>query len=167
MFNSKAPAFVVTLTVCALLSSCATQAPSADPNALPAGFKASVVMAHNAVQGSGPIGVTDRYTLDGKVVAYIAFSWTDSQQPWGPQKLEHRWYSGDRLVSKTEGEKNFPRAPHYVWATTQPVALGVGRAHYELYWHGIKLAERDFEIFDGTALLKAPPASPQSKAALM
>ncbi len=156
MFSSKALAFLI--SAAALLSSCAAPRPQGDANALPAGFKASVVMAHNAVPGRGALGVTDHFTLDGKVVAFIAFTWTDLSAPWGRQSIEHRWYSGDRLVSQREHEFDFPRSPHNVFTAVSPVALGAGPARYELYWHGIKLAERKFDIVDAAALDALRPA---------
>ena len=137
-----------------LLSACATQTQTS-PATLPDGLHASTVFARSAVKGSGPIGITNRVTLDGKLLAYTAFTWTDPKVQWGTQMLEHRWYKGDHLISSKEMEMTFTGAPFYVWSPIYPVVLGAGKARYELYWHGIKLSERELEVVDAATL--APP----------
>jgi len=140
----------------ALLVGCASPPPTPGPASVPDGLNVSLVLAREAAKGRGPLGVGDRFLLEGKVVAYATYTWTDLAFAWGNQRIEYRWYSGDRLVYKHEATYAFSRPPYYAWTQIYPTALGPGPAHVELYWNGRKLAERKFEVFDQTALPEGP-----------
>jgi hypothetical protein len=118
-------------------------------------LEANIVMARNAVKGRGPFGISDRFTIDGKVVAYVTLTWPETTPTWGKQQFESRWYRDDRLIKKSETQHNLSKAPYYLWNEIYPVALGAGKARYELYWNGAKLAEREFEI-ESVASAKDP-----------
>lgn len=131
---------------CAAFFGCVAPPPQLSTAAQPDGLEVTVIMARAAIKGRGPLGVADRFTLDGNIVAYISLKWTDLNLAWGPIKLESRWYKGDRLISKREDQYNFTRQPTGVWASIYPAVLGPGEAKYEVYWNGLKLAQRQFEI---------------------
>jgi hypothetical protein len=143
----------------AFLVGCASlpQAPVAAT--APDGLHVSLVLARDAIRGRGPLGVGDRFLLEGKVVAYATYTWADPAFVWGNQKIEYRWYSGDKLVLKHEAIFAFAKPPYYAWSQIYPTALGPGPARVELHWNGRKLAERWFEVFDQTAVPEPPRPS--------
>jgi hypothetical protein len=112
----------------------------------PDGFEASVVMARAVIKGKGPFGVAEKFTQDGKVVAHSTLRWKDEKYVWGKQKFESRWYNNETLIKKSEVEHNVARPPYYIWTEIYPAALGAGIGRFELYWNGLKVAEKRFEI---------------------
>src|SRR5262245_25000451 len=62
----------------------------------------SIVMAKDAKKGKGPLGVTDKFGLDGKIVAYVTFKWDDVAKEGGRHKVEAKWFAGDKLISVRE-----------------------------------------------------------------
>lgn len=138
-----------------LLTACATQSRQ-EQTASPEGLNVVLVVARDVRQGYGPIGVGDRFPIEGRITAYASLSWTDVSQSWGQQKFEWKWYSGDRLVKRGDAVANVGKPPHYVWNVTQPVALGVGKGHVEFLLNDQVLAKRNFEVID-TATTPTPP----------
>lgn len=138
------------------LFGCAVK-PVVPADTLPAGLQVRVLIARTAAVGTGPVGVSDRFTLDRKMVVYVTFVWPDEAASWGTQKFETLWYSGDRLVKKNEPEYKILRSPFHFWSTFYPVSLGSGPARYEIHVNGRKLAEHSFEIFG------LPPTKDASK----
>lgn len=122
----------------------------------PAGLTAVLVVAREVRQGYGPLGVGDRFPLEGRIAAYVSLTWTDVNLEWGQQAIEWRWYSGDRLVKRSDGVFKASKPPHYVWNATQPVGLGVGKGHVEFVINNQVVAKRSFEVFD-TATTQPPP----------
>ncbi len=147
---------ILMIVATALLVACAPMPPSASV-APPEGMHVTLVLARQAIKGQGPLGVGDRFFLEGKIVAYATYTWSDPKTPWGAQKIETRWYHGDALVLQQEGVHNFSTSPFYAWSQIFPTALGPGPAHVEVYWNGRKLTERNFEVIDQR---EAPPPRP-------
>ena len=156
-FTSLPTLVLLTLMGCAAPK---PQGAAPDPSAAaPEGLKVMLVVARDLRPGYGPLGVGERFPLDGRIVAYASFSWTDPAKPWGDQGMEWRWYSGDRLVKRSQGVARFSKAPHYVWNITQPLALGAGKGRVELVWNDQVLASRRFEVLD-TSQDPPPPMPP-------
>lgn len=106
----------------------------------------SIVLAKDAKKGEGPSGIADTFPLEGKIVAYMTFGWDDTNARGGSQKVEVKWFSGDRLVSAPSNSFDFGRPPHYVWFTTYGTALGIGKARVEVYVDGVFAGSKTFEI---------------------
>jgi len=138
--RSSAASIIVSL----LMAACASADKPREP--VMSGATALVVIARDATLGSGPLGVDDRFGLDGKMVAFVSFTWPQNHSSWGPQVFESRWYSGDRLVIKRETELIVSTQPYHFWSHVFPTDLGVGPGHYEVLAGGKKLAEKSFEI---------------------
>ena len=130
---------LITAVVAVLVSACAT-AVHIKPES------ASVVLARDAEIGKGPTGIAEKFTLDGKVVAYMTFKWDNPQQEGGLQTFDVRWYSGDTLVFAKEVVHTLGRPPYHVWTSIYPVSLGVGKARFEAYKGGVLLLSKSFEI---------------------
>lgn len=145
------------LFLAATLSGCASPTVVGTPVQLPDGMKVNLVTARDAAPGRGAMGVADFFTLNGKVVAYASFTWTNLDQTWGKNKIEFLWYNGDNLIRKSESEPNFGRPPHHVWSSTYPTALGAGDCRVEVHWRGQRLAQRSFKVIDATAPPLTPP----------
>jgi hypothetical protein len=143
-----------------VLNGCATSNPESIAEQLPDGFRVSLVTARDAGMGRGPLGVGDRFSLDGKVVAFASFTWTNLDEAWGKRKLEFYWYNGERLIRKGEVEPYFGRSPYHVWGSVLPTALGPGDCRVEVRLHGKMLAERRFKVVDATSpVLPFPPGA--------
>lgn len=142
------------------LASCA--APVAPDNRVPPDLEVRVVTAHEARSGSGPIGVTDRFSLDDKVVAFVTLSWPENHAAIGERAFESRWYSGDRLVRKATTAFTVARSPFMFWREVRAASLGPGPARYEIHVDGRKVAEHAFEVIDGAKQIDRKPTRLES-----
>jgi hypothetical protein len=149
-----AAVFILFVTGCA-----STNKPDGENILTDAEFR--VVTAHDAIAGRGPLGITDRFSLDGKMVAYVNVNWPMEHTAWGTQLFESRWYIDNKLVIKREIEFKITKTPFHFWSNVLPITLGPGRGRYELYSGGKKLAEKTFEIVAPSQFPDAPkpPAS--------
>jgi len=126
-----------------------------DGQAILSGAEFRVVTAFDAAPGRGPIGISDRFPLDGKMVAFVSINWPADHAAWGTLAFESRWYSGDRLIIKRQTDFTISRSPFSLWSSVLPIALGPGKGRYELHADGRMWAEHAFEI-----VTSAPPAGP-------
>ena len=108
----------------------------------------SIVMAKDAKKGEGPTGISDKFGLEGKIVAYMTFRWDETNVRAGQQNVEVKWFSGDKLVSTPKNTYAFGKSPHYVWFTTYGTALGVGKARVDVYVDGVFVGRKSFEVVE-------------------
>jgi hypothetical protein len=131
-------------------------------DALPIDLDVRVVTARDAALDRGPIGVTDRFSIDGKVVGFVTLSGTIKQAGWTEQSFESRWYSGDRLVRKSSTRVEITKVPFSFWSDVEAAALGTGAARYELHVDGRKIAEHPFMVVDPSKQIDPKPARKDS-----
>jgi hypothetical protein len=96
------------------------------------------------------LGVADYFTLEGRIFAYAAFTWTEIAKSGGKPIMEFRWFNGERLIQKNEFEVFLIRSPHYAWSAAVSAGLGPGECRVELYLGSQKLAQRAFTVFDSS-----------------
>ena len=108
----------------------------------------SIVLAKDAERGKGPSGISDKFSLEGKIVAYMTFRWDETSTRGGQQTVEVKWFSGDKLVSTPKNTFDFGVSPYYVWFNTYGTALGVGKARVEVYVNGIFAGSKNFEVVE-------------------
>lgn len=134
-----------------MIGGCATVSPP-EKNAI-------IVMARDIKKGQWlpgmtgnpdqwPVGIADKFGLDGKVVAYITFKWNGISRAGGLRMVEARWFAGDKLVSIEDKAHIFGEPPYNVWFSIQSAALGVGKARIEIYVDGVFVGSRSFEVFE-------------------
>lgn len=108
----------------------------------------SIVLAKDTQKDKGPIGISEKFGLEGKIVAYLTFLWDDTKAQGGVQTIEVRWFSGDRLISSPKKTFTFSAPPYYVWFPTLGTALGVGKARVEVYVDGVFSGSKSFEVVE-------------------
>lgn len=147
--------FLAAAAIClATMGGCSTVGPSEK--------NASIVMARDIKKGrwlpgmtdhpdQWPVGITDKFGPDGKVVAYITFKWNGISRAGGMRVVEARWFAGDKLVSIEDSEHIFGEQPYNVWFSIHSAALGAGRARVEIYVDGVFVGSRSFEVFNPAA----------------
>jgi hypothetical protein len=96
--------------------------------------------------GAAPSELTDAFTLDGPIVAFLTFKWDQTAVDGGFHRIEIRWFNGDKEISRRTHEATFGKPPHYVWFTTSGVAIGPGRARADVYVDGKRVATRTFVV---------------------
>lgn len=106
---------------------------------------ANIVMAKSATREKGATQITDSFTFEGKVYAYVALTW-DPEKTGGQQEIEARWYNGDRLRSRRTHTATLNKSPHYVWFDTSGAALGTGNCRVEIYARDILLGTKSFTV---------------------
>jgi hypothetical protein len=107
----------------------------------------NIMMARNA-SCEGPSGISDKFTLEGKIVAYVTFKWDDVNQSRGIYTIESKWYSGDKLVHISSMNIKMGKPPHYAWFNIGSTGLGIGKARVEIYSDGLLIGKKDFEVVD-------------------
>lgn len=107
-----------------------------------------IVMARSADEGTGPIGITNQFDLDGKIYIYMAFNWDDLSREGGSQNITVKWYNGDKLVSISDKEYDFGKPPHFVWISKYAVGLRPGKIRAEVFSRNKYLGQTNFEILD-------------------
>jgi hypothetical protein len=152
--------------ICLLVVTACATTTNPEAETVLSGAELRVVIAHDAIAGRGPQGISDRFSLDGKMVAYININWPIEHTAWGTQTFESRWYINDKIVIKRETEFKIARSPFNFWSNALPITLGPGRGRYELYAGGKKLAEKTFEIV-APSLTPEAPRPPSSQTMLL
>ena len=130
---------ILSLTLCTCIVSCAPAVKFTERNV-------NIVMAKDAERGKGPIGITDTFTLEGKIVAYSTFTWDEVQKEGGYHNITAKWYSGEKLVSSRDYRGSFTRPPYYVWFWTNATTFGPGKAKVEIYADGLLVGTKNFEV---------------------
>jgi hypothetical protein len=121
---------------------------SAQPALILAPQNISVLLARSASKEDGPSGVSDKFTVEGKIVAYLTVKWDEATVAGGQQNLEVRWFSGDKLVSRQKQELTLSTSPHRVWLSTLAADIGSGAAHVEVYAQDKLIASKAFSVVE-------------------
>jgi len=106
----------------------------------------NIVMAKSVEKDKGATGITDIFTLEGKIFVYATFKWDEVEKEAGRHKIGVKWYSDNKLISTQEREIMFGRPPHYVWFSTSGTSLGAGKAKVEIYADGLIVGSKNFEV---------------------
>lgn len=108
----------------------------------------SILTAKNVTKGEGVSGITDTFTLEGKVFVNTTFTW-DQGLTGGRHAFEARWYNGNNLVLKSQKAYfDFTKPPAWVWFSATTVALGVGNCKVEIYVSGNLVATKYFNVVE-------------------
>ena len=107
----------------------------------------SIVTARDAEKTKGPTGITDTFSLEGRVVAWATFRW-ESGDASGPRQIEARWYNGEKLVTTRSNNVSLMSSPWHVWFSHTTIGLGVGKCRVELYSAGKLLGTKHFVIVE-------------------
>lgn len=100
------------------------------------------------VNDDGVEGVTDTFSLEGKVFMRVAMRW-DEAVLLGPQDLETKWYINDREVSTYRSRLSEPsKHSASVWHAQNTADLGVGKARVDFYCGGKLIATKSFSIVE-------------------
>lgn len=97
-----------------------------------------------------PTGVTNTFSLNEKVIAYMSFLHNDPYQILGRQPVEVLWYNENRLVLRKNTVVNFNNPP-YQWFSISAATLGAGNARFEAYSNGNLLGSQDFVVSPSTS----------------
>lgn len=99
-----------------------------------------------------PTGVTNTFSLNEKVIAYISFLHNDPYQMLGRQPVEILWFNNDKLVLRKSTVVNFNNPP-YQWYSISAGTLGAGNARFEAYSNGNLLGSQDFVVTPSTSAI--------------
>lgn len=142
--------FLAAAAVClAMISGCSTVKPSEKNASIVMARDIKKVQRTSGINGNfdqWPVGIADKFDLDGKIVAYITFKWNGISRAGGQRKVEARWFAGDKLVSIRESFHTFGAPPYDMWFSIHPAELGVGKARVEVYVDGVFVGSRNFEV---------------------
>ncbi|HSD37075.1 MAG TPA: hypothetical protein VLC92_06180 [Rhodocyclaceae bacterium] len=108
----------------------------------------SLLLARNATAEDGPSGVNDRFSVEGKIIAYLTFKWDADNAPSGAQRVEVRWFSGDKLVSSQQSEFVLSASPHRIWMPVLSADIGAGKNRVDVFANGTLIASKPFEIVE-------------------
>jgi hypothetical protein len=108
----------------------------------------TLLLARGASAENGPSGVNDRFSVEGKVFAYLTFKWNATELSAAKQHLEVRWFSGDKLVSTQQNDVALATSPHRAWMSVLSADLGVGKARVEVLVNGKVVATKSFEVVE-------------------
>jgi hypothetical protein len=155
IFNSRlllliAPIITLLVAACSAL-------PKAVETAESPKLQTTLLFSRDVIRDRGPIGVNERFTIDGSIVAYATFTWDDVSKAAGKQKIETRWYSGDKLVYQRENDFTFGKPPYHVWSRMQAATLGAGNSRFEIYVNGVLAAKKYVEIIDRSQITNELP----------
>ena len=107
----------------------------------------TVITARDAERGKGPSGITDTFSLEGRVVAYATFRW-DGGGSAGAQLIEVKWYNGDKLVATRSNTLQLDQSPYHVWFWQNSIGLGLGRCSVEFHAGGRRVGRKEFLIVE-------------------
>lgn len=107
---------------------------------------ATIVMAKEVEKAKGATGISDAFTYEGQIVAYVTLRWEPLTAYGGAQTVEAKWFNGDKEVLRSKHDANLGRPPWYVWLTTRGTALGAGNCRVEIYANGVYLGQKAFTV---------------------
>ncbi len=93
-----------------------------------------------------PRGITNVFTLEGKVFLYTVLTWDDIEKSGGTHKAKHKWYSVSKLVAQSSGENYFGKPPYAMCGGIPTSVLGIGKHSVELYIDDILIVRKEFEV---------------------
>lgn len=125
------------------------QAPqSAQRGALPAAPLVSVLLARSASKEEGPVGVADKFGVEGKILAYVTLRPDGARAKDEETTFETRWFCNDKLVMTQTQSVLLSPAPTSAWQPILAADIGVGRASVEIYVAGKRMASKTFSIVE-------------------
>ena len=104
-----------------------------------------VLTAREVNLQEGPTGITDRFTLEGRIFAFVSFQWKVGVDG-GVQDIEAKWYSKGNLISVNKGRYIFKDTPYYIWFWIGPSSFEVGEGRVDIYSRGNVIARHEFMI---------------------
>jgi len=121
---------------------------------LPEHVQSSVLSPLLIRQGSStpsPIGITDRFSLQGYVYSFTVLSWPEPGRKAGYHSCFYRWYKNGDLFEETR-RRSVPssKPPIYLWAWQLAIGLGEGQHAVELYVDDKMIVRREFSVGDST-----------------
>jgi hypothetical protein len=108
----------------------------------------TLLLARTASADDGPGGVNDRFSVEGKIIAYMTFKWDVAKLRSGGQRLEVRWFSGEKLVSSQQSDVTLTASPHRTWMSVLSADIGVGKARVDVFADGKLIASKVFEVVE-------------------
>jgi hypothetical protein len=135
MFRHAMTVMAISLGVCACASVKLTER------------NVTVITAREAERGKGPTGITDTFSLEGRVVAHATFRW-DGGGSLGQQSIEVKWYNGDKLIATRGNTFQFDQSPHHVWFGQNSIGLGPCKCRVEFYAAGRFVGSKEFIIVE-------------------
>lgn len=106
----------------------------------------SIVIAREVSHEKGATGIADSFIQEGKVYAFVTFSWDPASVSAGNKTVEMRWYAGDKLISTPTHAATFWRSPHYFWFDMGTTALALGENHVDCFVDGVFVGSKTFTI---------------------
>ena len=108
----------------------------------------TIVMAKKVDKEGGARAseISDTFNFEGQIIAFLTFRWDRTDLQGGPQRIEARWFNGDKEVSRRTHEANFGAPPWYVWFPTNGLGLGVGKCRVDAYVNGRLVATKAFTV---------------------
>src|SRR5688500_6054616 len=103
--------------------------------------------ARDAERGKGASGITDTFSLEGRVIAYATFRW-DGGGSRGQQLIEVKWYNGDKLIATRSNTFAFEQSPYHVWFSQNSIGLGPCKCRVEFYASGSFVGSKEFVIVE-------------------
>lgn len=137
------PVFTLLITLCLMVTGCATIKPikMTEQNTV-------IVMAKEVDKFKGPSNISDVFTYEGNIYAYTTFHWVDQEEFAGKYKYEIRWYNGDKRISSNKFNFFFKRTPHYVWSMIRGTAMGVGKCRADVYMDDVLVGTKPFTVVE-------------------
>jgi len=133
-------ACTVLIAICLMVSGCATFTFS-EKNTI-------IVMAKEVEKEKGATNISDVFTYEGNIYAYITLRWDDQDRPLGQYTVEAKWFNGDKLISKNQTNVHLGNTPHYVWLRTRGTNVGSGKCRVEIYANDIYVGSKSFTVVE-------------------
>jgi len=108
----------------------------------------SLLLARNASKEDGPSGVAEKFTVEGKILAYLTFKWDSASLKGAKQEIEVRWLNGDKVVSSQKQEIAVREPSQHVWLPVLAADIGTGQARVEIYAGGNLVATKSFAVVE-------------------
>lgn len=108
----------------------------------------SLLLAKNASNEDGPIGVSGTFPVEGKVFAYLTIRWGTEASIDQKQNIEARWFSESKLISTQKQEATLTASPQRMWFSTLTADLGTGKSRVEIYAQDKLIGSKEFDIVD-------------------
>lgn len=108
----------------------------------------SLLLARGASKEDGPSGVAEKFTVEGKILAYLTFKWDSPSLKGTRQEIEVRWLNADKVVSSQKQELVLSESSQHIWQPVLAADIGTGKARVEIYAAGNLIATKSFTVVE-------------------
>lgn len=92
-----------------------------------------IIMAKKAQRGIGPSDITDTFTMDSQVLAYITFKWPEVNTEGGNRDFTVKWFCNNIQVSELTRTLPVTKPPFSYWPHLTAASLGKGDCRIDVF----------------------------------